>query len=77
LISFERDLKGTGENHGSSKYQSNHGMRPGSQEDYRFCLFVGPDIPQKDIAFTTASRVAPTLAAILKLDTPWDEEPLC
>lgn len=77
LVSFERDLKGTGENHGSSKYQSNHGMRPGSQEDYRFCLFVGPDIPQKEIAFTTASRVAPTLAAILKLDTPWNDESLC
>ena len=77
LISFERDLKGTGEHQGSSKYQSNHGMRPGSREDYRFCLFVGPDVPQQDIEFASAAQVAPKLAAILNIATPWQEAPLC
>lgn len=77
LLSFERDLKGTGQIQGQSKYQSNHGMRPGSREDYRFCVFVGPDVPQQEVAFATASQVAPTLASILKLETPWSEEALC
>ncbi|MGB0941191.1 MAG: alkaline phosphatase family protein [Marinomonas sp.] len=77
LTSFERDLKGTGQISGKSKYQSNHGMRPGSREDYRFCLFVGPDVPQQEVEFATASQVAPTLASILKIETPWLEEPLC
>lgn len=77
LMSFERDLKGTGDIKGRSKYQSNHGMRPGSREDYRFCLFVGPDVPQQEVEFATASQVAPTLASILKVDTPWPDEPLC
>ncbi|MGB1238067.1 MAG: alkaline phosphatase family protein [Pseudomonadales bacterium] len=70
-VSFEADLKGTGNIRGTSKYQSNHGMRPGTAEDYRFCIFAGPDVPQQTIPFAEAIQVAPTMAAILGVETPW------
>ncbi|MEH6444815.1 MAG: alkaline phosphatase family protein [Oceanospirillaceae bacterium] len=70
-VSFEKDLQGTGSIRGVSKYQSNHGMRPGTKEDYRFCIFFGPDVPQQEIAFAQAVQVAPTIAKIMDVTTPW------
>jgi len=70
-ISFEADLKGSGEIKGTSKYQSNHGMRPGTEEDYRFCIFSGPDVPQQQLDFAEAIQVAPTMASIMGIATPW------
>jgi len=70
-ISFEADLKKTGNVRGVSKYQSNHGMRPGTLEDYRFCLFSGPDVTKQIVPFAQAIQVAPTIAKILGVSTPW------
>jgi len=70
-ISFEADLKKTGKVRGVSKYQSNHGMRPGTLEDYRFCLFSGPDVTKQIVPFAQAIQVAPTIAKILGVNTPW------
>ncbi len=70
-ISFEKDLKGTGKITGTSKYMSNHGMRPGTKEDYRFCIFSGPNVPKQQVDFAQAVQVAPTIAAIMGVDTPW------
>lgn len=70
-ISFEADLKKTGKVRGVSKYQSNHGMRPGTLEDYRFCLFSGPDVTKQIVPFAQAIQVAPTIAKILGVSTPW------
>lgn len=70
-VSFEKDLKGTGEVTGTSKYMSNHGMRPGTKEDYRFCIFSGPNVPQQQVEFAQAVQVAPTIADIMGVETPW------
>lgn len=70
-ISFETDLKNTGTVRGISKYRSNHGMRPGTEEDYRFCIFSGPNVPQQAVDFAEAIQIAPTIAAILGVETPW------
>lgn len=70
-MSFEASLPGTTGVTGPSKYQSNHGMRPGTWADYRFCLFSGPDIPQQVVPAGEAIQVAPTLAEILGVDCPW------
>ncbi|PSL16215.1 putative AlkP superfamily pyrophosphatase or phosphodiesterase [Marinobacterium halophilum] len=70
-ISFEAALPGTDGFYGPSKYRSNHGMRPGTPADYRFCIFSGPDIPQKQLGIAECIRFAPTLADILGVETPW------
>mgnify|MGYP000173618400 CR=1 FL=1 len=70
-ISFENTLAGQQGPTGPSKYRSNHGMRPGSREDYRFCLFSGPDVPRQTLLFAEAKQIAPTLARILGIETPW------
>ncbi|MBR9827540.1 MAG: alkaline phosphatase family protein [Oceanospirillales bacterium] len=70
-ISFEAALPGTKGLYGPSKYRSNHGMRPGTPADYRFCIFSGPDIPQKQLGIAECIRFAPTLADILGVETPW------
>lgn len=70
-MSFEASLPGTSGATGPSKYQSNHGMRPGAWADYRFCLFSGPDIPRQVVPAGEAIQVAPTLAGILGVDCPW------
>ena len=75
-ISFEKDSQNTGEVNGISHYQSNHGMRPGTKEDYRFCIFAGPNVPQQQIEFAQAIQVAPTMAAIMGVATPWSAQSL-
>jgi len=75
-VSFEPDLKNTGQLRGGSKYQSNHGMRPGTEEDFRFCIFSGPRVPQQVVEFGEAIQVAPTMAEIMGLETDWSVEPL-
>lgn len=70
-LSFEADLKQTGKVRGVSKYKSNHGMRPNTPEDYRFCIFAGKDVEQQVIEFGEAIQLAPTLAKLLKIDTDW------
>ena len=75
-ISFEVDLAGSGQIKGTSKYQSNHGMRPGTEEDYRFCIFSGPNVPQQQIDFAEAIQVAPTMASIMGIETPWGAQAL-
>jgi len=70
-LSFEGSLAGQTGPTGPSKYRSNHGMRPGCRDDYRFCLFAGPDVPRQTVMFARANQVAPTLARILEIETPW------
>jgi len=72
LISFEKDLQGSGKIRGISKYQSNHGMRPGTPQDNRFCIFSGPNVPVSQVDFAQAVQVAPTMAGILGVKTPWE-----
>lgn len=75
-MSFERSRPGTTGVTGPSKYRSNHGRRPGTRSDYRFCLFAGPDIPRLDLADAEATQLAPTLAGILGVDCPWAAPPM-
>jgi len=75
-ISFESQVSGQNGATGPSKYLSNHGMRPGTRADMRFCIFNGPDVPQQRIDSGLAIQVAPTMAAILGVETPWQAEPL-
>lgn len=75
-MSFESSRPGTTGTTGPSKYRSNHGMRPGTWSDFRFCLFSGPDIPRSVCPPGEAIQVAPSLAKILGLDHPWQASPL-
>ncbi|UTW13661.1 alkaline phosphatase family protein [Marinobacterium rhizophilum] len=75
-MSFEASRADTRGIYGPSKYQSNHGMRPGSRADERFCIFYGNRVPQQLIAHGKTIQVAPTLAAILNVVTPWQAPPL-
>ncbi len=75
-VSFEADVMGTGTVRGASKYKSNHGMRPGTPEDNRFCIFAGPNVPQQEVEFATAVQVAPTMAAIMGVETDWTVDPI-
>ncbi|MEH6578375.1 MAG: alkaline phosphatase family protein [Amphritea sp.] len=76
IFSFEKDSKGSGNTTGQSNYNSNHGMRPGTEADYRFCIFSGPRVPQGSVSFGTADQVAPTLAALMNVTTDWTCQPL-
>lgn len=71
-MSFESSRPGTTGITGPSKYQSNHGMRPGTRSDYRFCIFSGPDIPQQVLPVAATMQIAPTLAKILDAECPWE-----
>lgn len=75
-ISFEAALNGSKEIFGPSKYLSNHGMRPGDRDDYRFCIFSGPDIRSQIIDHAKTIQIAPTMAAILDIQTDWQADPL-
>lgn len=75
-ISFEKDLQASGKIRGTSKYQSNHGMRPGTAQDNRFAIFSGPNVPTQQIEFAEAIQVAPTIASILGVQTPWRAQPM-
>ncbi|ANG62634.1 hypothetical protein A8C75_09165 [Marinobacterium aestuarii] len=75
-LSFEASRPDTCGLYGPSKYQSNHGMRPGTRADERFCIFYGNNIPQQSLAHGKAIQIAPTLAAILDVTTPWQASPL-
>ena len=70
-ISFEAAVPGTEGIYGPSKYTSNHGMRPGTWADFRFCIFSGPDVPQQQLGIADNTRFAPTMAQILGVETPW------
>ncbi|MDI3326135.1 alkaline phosphatase family protein [Pontibacterium granulatum] len=70
-ISFETAVPGTEGICGPSKYTSNHGMRPGTWADFRFCIFSGPDVPQQQLGIADNTRFAPTMAHILGVETPW------
>ncbi len=70
-ISFEAAVPGTKGIYGPSKYVSNHGMRPGTKKDYRFCIFSGPDVPQQILGEADNKRFAPSMADILGVKTPW------
>ncbi|OMH39293.1 alkaline phosphatase family protein [Motiliproteus sp. MSK22-1] len=76
LLSFERDANSSGKTTGQSKYQSNHGMRPGTEADYRFCIFAGPRVPKGSVSLGLAGQVAPTLAALMNVETDWTIQPL-
>lgn len=75
-MSFESSRPGTTGVTGPSKYRSNHGMRPGTRSDYRFCIFSGPRIPNQVVPEGEASQVAPTIAAVLGVKGPWEAPPL-
>lgn len=75
-MSFESARPGTTGVTGPSKYRSNHGLRPGTRSDYRFCIFNGPGIPHQVVPEGQAAQVAPTLAKILGVDVPWEARPL-
>lgn len=76
-ISFEAAPADAPEGHtGPSKYISNHGMRPGRWEDYRFCIFSGPDVPKQILPTAYNYQVAPTLASIMGIETPWHAQPI-
>ena len=72
---FPTQVAGQGGVTGPSKYMSNHGMRPGTRADMRFCIFNGPNVPQQRIESGLAIQIAPTMAAILGVETPWQAEP--
>lgn len=61
---------------GPSENVSEHGMQPGRYGDYRFCIFNGPDIPQQVLPSAYNYQIAPTMAAILGIDTPWHVQPV-
>ncbi|WP_028300911.1 alkaline phosphatase family protein [Oceanospirillum beijerinckii] len=76
-ISFEAAPADAPEGYyGASKYLSNHGMRPGRREDFRFCIFSGPDVPKQILPTAYNHQVAPTAAAILGVETPWHAQPI-
>lgn len=75
-MSFESSRPAANGATGPSKYRSNHGMRPGTRADFRFCLFSGPDIPRQVLPEGAAMQVAPTLAKILGVAHPWQALPL-
>lgn len=75
-LSMEKGLVGHEGVTGPSKYLSNHGMRPGTREDERFCLFYGPNVPVQTIDSAEAIQVAPTMAALLGVETPWAAAPI-
>ena len=70
-MSFENSPKGSSALSGPSKYLSNHGLRPGRIEDYRFCICHGSSIKPQIISQAEAIQVAPTMAKILGISTPW------
>jgi predicted AlkP superfamily pyrophosphatase or phosphodiesterase len=70
-ISFETSIAGTEAIYGPSNYTSNHGMRPDTRADFRFCIFSGPDVPQQVLGEAENIRFAPTMADILGVKTPW------
>ena len=70
-ISFETSPKGLSDPTGVSKYLSNHGLRPGRMEDYRFCICHGSNIAPQTVPQATAIQVAPTMAKLLGISTPW------
>ena len=55
---------------GPAFYVSSHGLRPGSPEDDRFCIFTGPGVPAAAVDRADAVDFAPTLAALLGLAMP-------
>jgi predicted AlkP superfamily pyrophosphatase or phosphodiesterase len=52
---------------GIPRYKSTHGFRPGMSDDDRLCIFSGAGIPQGALAKAEATRLAPTIAAVLGL----------
>jgi predicted AlkP superfamily pyrophosphatase or phosphodiesterase len=67
-VSFEHDEANLPtEPTGRPKAISSHGIRPGAPGDDRFCVFVGPDVPQGRLDAADAWQVAPTFAALLGL----------
>ncbi|RWJ60453.1 MAG: alkaline phosphatase family protein [Mesorhizobium sp.] len=57
----------SGEPLGRSKYRSTHGFRPGFSADDRMCIFSGAGVPKGRQETVDATRLTPTLAAILAL----------
>ncbi|WP_420549636.1 alkaline phosphatase family protein [Curvivirga sp.] len=75
-ISFENAKNGNTDLFGTSKYKSNHGMRPGRWDDFRFCIFSGPDVAKKKLPVAETINIAPTMAKLLGVETPWDAQSL-
>jgi predicted AlkP superfamily pyrophosphatase or phosphodiesterase len=67
--SFEDEMADATEPIVAPKAISTHGLRPGLPGDDRFALFAGPRVPAGRTHQADAVQVAPTLAAILGLDT--------
>ncbi|KAA3442089.1 alkaline phosphatase family protein [Mesorhizobium sp. SARCC-RB16n] len=57
----------SGEPLGRPKYKSTHGFRPGLPADDRMCIFSGAGVPKGLEEIADATRLTPTLAAILGL----------
>ncbi|MER8758049.1 alkaline phosphatase family protein [Mesorhizobium sp. M0976] len=57
----------SGELLGRPKYKSTHGFRPGLLADDRMCIFSGAGVPKGSEEIVDATRLTPTLAAILGL----------
>jgi len=74
-MSFEHAPKGSSAITGPSKYLSNHGLRPGRLEDFRFCICHGGSIKPQTIKHAKAIQVAPSMAKILGITTPWQAQP--
>ncbi|MTI09875.1 alkaline phosphatase family protein [Rhodospirillaceae bacterium RKSG073] len=75
-ISFENAKNGSTDLFGPSKYKSNHGMRPGRWDDFRFCIFSGPDVAKKKLPVAETINIAPTMAKLLGVETPWNAQSL-
>ena len=74
-MSFENSPQGSAALSGPSKYLSNHGLRPGRLEDFRFCICHGSSIKPQTIQHAEAIQVAPSMAKILGITTPWQAQP--
>ncbi|MCP4880308.1 MAG: alkaline phosphatase family protein [Gammaproteobacteria bacterium] len=70
-MSFENSPQGYTDITGPSKYRSNHGLRPGRTEDFRFCICHGSSISPQTVDRALTIQVAPTMAKILGITTPW------
>jgi len=62
---------------GTPKLISSHGLRPGAAGDDRFALFAGPNVPMGRVDSAEAAQIAPTLAALLGLNSDsFDSAPI-
>ncbi len=67
-VAFELAPKNITATSGKPICRSSHGLRPGSPEDDRFAVFVGPEIDSQVIEHVDSTAFAMALRSLLKLD---------